>query len=76
MRIEYVVALSVFAGICAAGLTWFGWELMQNLWAARPAFRRKRNLIAEAAAIGRRAGSEPAPPSETTAPQPKESRPS
>ena len=75
MRVEYVVALSVFAGICAAGLTWFGWELMQNLWAVRPGFKWRRNLIAEAAAIGRRADSEPAPPSETTASQPEQGRP-
>jgi TRAP-type C4-dicarboxylate transport system permease small subunit len=71
MRVEYAVALSVFAGICAAGLTWFGWELMQNLWAVRPSFKWRRNLIAEAAAIGRRAGAEAAPPPETDAPPPK-----
>ena len=75
MRVEYAVALSVFAGICAAGLTWFGWELMQNLWAVRPSFKWRRNLIAVAAAIGRRADSEPAPPSETTASQPGQGRP-
>ena len=55
MRLEYVIALSVFAGISAAGLVWFGWELLQNLRSSRHASREKRNLVAQAAAIGRRA---------------------
>ena len=71
MRVEYVIALSAFAGIFAAGLTWFGWELIQNLWAARSASGRTRNLIAEAAAIGRRAGGDTEPPSEMPSSPPK-----
>jgi hypothetical protein len=60
MRPEYVIALSVFAGVSAAGLTWFTWELLQNVRASRHAAREKRNLVAQAAAIGRRAtGAEP-----------------
>jgi len=63
MQAEYIVALSAFAGVCVGGLVWFGWELMQNLWALRPGSERRRDLIAEAAAIGRRAGTETAVPS-------------
>jgi len=64
MRFEFLIALCVFAGISAAGLVWFGWEFLQNLWATRRASREKRNLVAQAAAIGRRAV-DAAPPEAT-----------
>ena len=62
MQVEYLIALSVFAGICATGLAWFGWELLQNLWELLRASRAKRNLVAQAAAIGRRATDVESPP--------------
>jgi hypothetical protein len=63
MRLEYLIALCVLAGISAAGLVWFGGELLQNLWAVLRASRAKRNLVAQAAAIGRRAADAPPPAS-------------
>ena len=64
MRPEYLIALCAFAGISAAGLVWFAWELLQNLGAAFRAARAKRNLVALAAAIGRRAA-DATPPAAT-----------
>lgn len=61
MRSEYLIALCAFAGISAAGLVWFTWEFLQNLWAALRASRERRNLVAHAAAIGRRAVEAPPP---------------
>jgi uncharacterized membrane protein YccC len=55
MKAEYVFLLSALVGICSAGLVWFLWELLQNIRAARKNTREKRNLVAQAAAIGRRA---------------------
>jgi len=69
MQVEYVIALSVFAGICATGLAWFGWELLQNLWALLRASLERRNLVAQAAAIGRRA-TDVESPSETSGKSP------
>jgi hypothetical protein len=63
MRIEYLIALCAFSGVSAAGLVWFGGELLQNVWAALRASRAKRNLVAQAAAIGRRAADAPPPAS-------------
>jgi hypothetical protein len=44
--------------MAAAGITWFAWELLQNLRVAMRRRSEKRNLVAHAAAIGRRAVTE------------------
>jgi hypothetical protein len=56
------IGLSLLAGIAAGGLVWFGWELAQNLRATRRSGRRKKNLVDQAAAIGRGAASDTEPP--------------
>jgi hypothetical protein len=64
------IGFSLLAGVAAGGLVWFGWELAQNLSAARRSRGRKKNLVAEAAAIGRRAAGETAHPPTDAGPKP------
>jgi hypothetical protein len=58
MPLDKAALISVAVAIAAAGMMWFVWELLQNLRAAMRRRAEKRNLVAHAAAIGRRAVTE------------------
>jgi hypothetical protein len=41
MHPERIVLIAAMSGIVSAGLTWFGWELFQNIFAIR---ERRANM--------------------------------
>ena len=54
MKWVQIIAISVTVGAVAAGLTWFGWTLFQNLRVAARNAAARRKAKAEAAAQKKR----------------------
>ncbi len=52
MQADTITGLAIAAGIIMAGLTWFGWELLENVaWARNERHQRvKQQLAAQALA--------------------------
>ena len=50
MRLAQIIVISVMVGALAAGLTWFGWDLWQNLRVVARKVAARRKAKAEAAA--------------------------
>jgi hypothetical protein len=58
MPLYSLVIIAVLMGLAAAGLTWFGWDLAQNLHASMQVSVRKRIEKARAAAQKKKAALE------------------
>ena len=58
---ERIILIAVMAGIVAAGFTWFGWELLQNIFAVRRR-RGDTNPPAATPTPQRESGEKPAQP--------------
>ena len=54
MKWVQIIVISVMAGAIAAGLTWFGWSLCQNLRVVARKAGARRKAKAEAAAQKKR----------------------
>ena len=50
MRLAQIIVIAVMVGALAAGLTWFGWDLCQNLRVVARNAAARRKAKAEAAA--------------------------
>ena len=54
MRLAQIIVIAVMVGAVAAALTWFGWDLCQNLRVVARKVAARRKAKAEAAAQKKR----------------------